>query len=145
MGVAAQGQGHGDGFLHSSNGPVFAPGLENRVQNQGARTLDGIRRGSLSKEEMGQVGESRKQFGASLTEAKGDGSVSREERVALHQQLNDMSQMLFDLEHNREASHGSRCRQGLPSNDGGPDPLRTRALGKATHTTRAAVSCGPCT
>lgn len=90
-----------NGSIRTSEGRVAAPHLESRLIRQDARIGQGLKSGSLSGEELEQVRTQRGEFYGSLTEAKGDdGRVDREERKALHQEMNQMSQALYGFKHN---------------------------------------------
>lgn len=89
-------------LISTPNGPVYAPGLKDRQQNQRARVADGIQDGSLTRNELSVLKDMRQDYRANLAEAKGNnGWVGPRERRELHQDLNNISQTIYALKHNQ--------------------------------------------
>lgn len=88
-------------LIATQNGNVYAPGLKHRAANQHARVAQGIQSGSLTESEVSVLKDMRADARASLEEAKGNnGWVGPKERMALHQDLNDISRTIYALKHN---------------------------------------------
>jgi hypothetical protein len=88
-------------MIHTSNGNVYAPGLEARAANQRARVQQGLSSGSISQSELATLKDVRSDARQELAEAKGDnGWVGPVERRQLHQDLNAISRTIFAFKHN---------------------------------------------
>ena len=88
-------------MIHTSNGNVYAPGLEARGLNQRARVQQGLNSGSISQSELATLKEMRSDARGELAAAKGDnGWVGPVERRQLHQDLNAISRTIFAFKHN---------------------------------------------
>ena len=88
-------------MIHTNQGNVYAPGLKARGHHQHARVQQGISNGSLSQDELSSLKDMRSDARADLAAAKGNnGSVGPRERRALHQDLNQISQAIFQFKHN---------------------------------------------
>lgn len=88
-------------LINTPNGTVYAPGLKRRGHNQHKRVHNGVQNGSLTATEMDTLKGMRDEARANLTEAKGNnGWVGPRERMALHGDLNQLSQTIFQLKHN---------------------------------------------
>ena len=88
-------------MIHTSNGNVYAPGLEARAANQRSRVQQGISSGSISESELASLKDMRSDARQELAEAKGDnGWVGPVERRNLHQDLNAISRTIFAFKHN---------------------------------------------
>lgn len=82
-------------------GRVFAPGLKNRGFNQHQRVGQGIRSGELTDSELATLKEHRTEHQKMLTAFKAnDGIVGPRERMALHRDLNGISQAIYTFKHN---------------------------------------------
>lgn len=87
-------------LVPTQNGRVFAPGLENRMQNQNGRIAQGLASGSISAEEQTALQGSTAAYRADLAEAKASGGVvGPRERHDLHQQLNGISGQIYGYKH----------------------------------------------
>lgn len=83
-------------MIRTSNGNVYAPGLEARGLNQYARVQQGIHNGTISQSELEVLKEMGSAARQELSEAKGDnGRVGPVERRNLHQDLNAISRTIF--------------------------------------------------
>lgn len=91
-----------NGFVPTGGqGRVHAPGLEKRMENQDARISQGVAGGSLTQEEMDSISTSQKEYEETLQQFKAnDGKVGPRERMLLHQQLNDISGLIYADKHN---------------------------------------------
>lgn len=91
-----------NGFVPTGGqGRVHAPGLEKRMENQDARISQGAASGSLTQEETDGIGSSQKEYEETLQQFKAnDGKVGPKERMLLHQQLNDISALIYGDKHN---------------------------------------------
>lgn len=88
-------------LISTQNGNVYAPGLKHRSENLHQRAAAGIANGSLTGNEVDVLKDMRADARAQLSEAKGDnGWVGPKERVAMHRDLNQISQTLYALKHN---------------------------------------------
>ena len=88
-------------MIHTSNGNVYAPGLEARGHNQRARVQQGLNSGSITESELATLKDMRNEARQELAEAKGDnGWVGPVERRNLHQDLNALSRTIFAFKHN---------------------------------------------
>src|SRR5437867_2581837 len=80
--------------------PVFAgpksPGVDRREHKQKQRIKQGIKSGALTKEEGRALTAEQKAIRAKEREMKSDGSLTREERKELHQDLNEASKNIAD-------------------------------------------------
>jgi hypothetical protein len=88
-------------MIHTQNGPVFAPAIENRAANQRERVRAGVNEGSISCEELSSLRDMRQDARQGLAESKGDnGWVGPVERRQVHQDLNAISQSIYAFRHN---------------------------------------------
>lgn len=88
-------------MIHTKNGNVYAPGIQARASNQHNRVQDGIADGSLTSSELSGLRAMRKDARAELVQAKGDdGKVGPLERRQVHQDLNQISQAIYEFKHN---------------------------------------------
>ena len=88
-------------FIGTENGTVRARGLKRRGRNQHQRVGNGIQNGSIDSTELANLKEMKQSALSQLNEAKGtDGTVNLQERVSLHQDLNQLSRTIFQYKHN---------------------------------------------
>ncbi len=88
-------------LISTDNGSVYAPGLKERGHIQRQRTAVGIANGSLTSNEVDVLQDMGSAARGSLAEAKGNnGWVGPQERVALHKDLNNISDTIHTLKHN---------------------------------------------
>jgi hypothetical protein len=81
-----------NGNINTQSGKVRAPGLEARGAIQRGRVKHGIKNGSIDQGELSELKTQRQDVRTQLNEFKAnDGRVDRQERVALHQDLNSIS------------------------------------------------------
>lgn len=89
------------GFLKNPEGTIYAPGIKARDIATTARTAQGVASGEITDSELTVLKEMRGEAVDTLTQAKGnDGRVDLEERVALHQDINNISKTINTLKHN---------------------------------------------
>jgi hypothetical protein len=92
------------------------PGVNSRQENQKDRIKQGIRSGQLTKEETQQLKETQKDIRTEEKEYKADGTVTKEERKDLHQDLNEASQEIYQEKHDAETQPGvTPAEPGDPS------------------------------
>jgi hypothetical protein len=88
-------------FIQTDNGTVRARGLKRRGANQHNRVGNGIQNGSIDSNELANLKEMKQSALSELNEAKASGGrVGLRERAALHQDLNQLSQTIFQYKHN---------------------------------------------
>ena len=88
-------------MIHTQNGNVFAPAIENRAANQRARVHNGVSAGSISQDELSSLQQMRSDTRTGLVDSKGDnGWVGPVERRQVHQDLNQISSSIFAFKHN---------------------------------------------
>jgi hypothetical protein len=76
------------------------PGVNQRQGNQTARMVNGVKSGELTQEEAQGLREGRREIRQTEQEYKSDGALTREERVDLHQDLNQQSKDIYEAKHN---------------------------------------------
>jgi len=79
---------------------VRDPGVNDRQANQTGRIVNGVKTGELTKDEAQGLRDGRREIRQTEQEYKSDGALTREERVDLHQDLNQQSQDIYDAKHN---------------------------------------------
>lgn len=79
---------------------VRNPGVNQRQGNQTARIANGVKTGELTHDEAQDLREARRDIRQTEHEYKADGKLTREERVDLHQDLNQQSQDIYEARHN---------------------------------------------
>jgi hypothetical protein len=79
---------------------VRDPGVNQRQGNQTARVVNGVKSGELTHDEAQDLREGRREIRQTEQEYKSDGALTREERVDLHQDLNQQSQDIYEAKHN---------------------------------------------
>ena len=76
------------------------PGVDARQHNQGKRIFNGVRNGSLTARETGQLVRGQARVHRMERRAKRDGVVTGRERVRLHRAQNRQSRRIFRKKHN---------------------------------------------
>lgn len=85
----------------SSGSPgVRDPGVNQRQANQTARIVNGVKTGELTHDEAQDLRDGRREIRQEEHEYKSDGTLTREERVDLHQDLNQQSKDIYEAKHN---------------------------------------------
>jgi hypothetical protein len=88
-------------YIQTNNGTVRARGLKRRGKNQHNRVGNGIQNGSIDSTELANLKEMRQSAFSELSEAKASGgTVNFQERVSLHQDLNQLSRTIYQYKHN---------------------------------------------
>ncbi|MGH7205969.1 MAG: hypothetical protein ACREI2_07140 [Nitrospiraceae bacterium] len=86
--------------------PVFAdpksPGADRREHKQKQRIKQGVKSGELTKEETRALRAEQRAIRAKEREMKSDGSLTREERKELHQDLNEASKNIAEQKHDAD-------------------------------------------
>lgn len=83
-------------------GAVRDPGVNQRQQNQVARTAQGVRSGELTRPEAQEVREERRDIRELERDYKSDGTLTKDERQDLHQQLNQSNRDIYEEKHDDE-------------------------------------------
>jgi hypothetical protein len=78
------------------------PGVNERQGNQTARIAQGVKSGELTHDEAQDLRTERRDIRELEQGYKSDGSLTRDERVDLHQQLNQQSQEIYEEKHDEE-------------------------------------------
>jgi len=79
---------------------IKTPGITHRQHNQHARIAQGIQSGELTRPEARALIKEQREIRQAKVEARSDGQVTKEERQAIRQMLNDASHDIFELKHN---------------------------------------------
>lgn len=79
---------------------VRDPGVNQRQVNQTGRIVNGVKTGELTHAEAQGLREGRRDIRQTEQEYKADGALTREERVDLHQDLNQQSKDIYEAKHN---------------------------------------------
>ena len=91
---------HRDGLIHSKGQTYAAPVIDNKLGNQQNRVGAGIKDGSITKEEAGELRQDNREFQKMKNDLAADGSLSKEDRAQLRGKLDENSQSIYDLRHN---------------------------------------------
>lgn len=92
-------------LISTPNGNVYAPWIKDRASNQQARTAQGVATGNISQSELEQLRQQRQTAAGNLSTYKGnDGRVDLQERVAIHQDLNQISASIAAYKNNDRPS-----------------------------------------
>jgi hypothetical protein len=78
------------------------PRINQRQENQTDRVKQGVRSGQLTKEEVKDLGEERRDIRKEEQEYKSDGEFTKEERKDIHQDLNAASKDIYQEKHDDE-------------------------------------------
>jgi len=84
------------------NWKVWDPGVNQRQRNQAGRIAQGIKTGSLTKDEAQSLISQEKDLAALEKNLKSDGTLTKEERQQLHTQLNSLSKLIYSEKHDDE-------------------------------------------
>lgn len=90
---------------------TWDPGVNKRQRNQRRRIAQGIRSGSLTKDELHTLMQGERQLAKLEHEYKSDGVLTVAERKDLHQELNQLSKQIFAEKH--DADHQPRLRAAV--------------------------------
>jgi hypothetical protein len=83
-------------------GAVRDPGVNERQVNQTARIQQGVKSGELTHDEAQELRTERRDIRGLEHTYKEDGTLTRDERQDLHQQLNQQSQEIYEEKHDEE-------------------------------------------
>jgi len=78
------------------------PGVNARQERQEHRVKQGVRSGELTKGETQQLREERRNIRQEERTYKADGTLTRDERKDLHQDMNDLSKDIYTEKHDDE-------------------------------------------
>ena len=81
---------------------VRDPGVNERQANQTARIQQGVKSGELTHDEAQELRTGRRDIRDLEHTYKEDGTLTRDERQDLHQQLNQQSQEIYEEKHDEE-------------------------------------------
>ena len=81
---------------------VRDPGVNQRQANQTGRIVQGVKSGELTNDEAQELRTERRDIRELEHTYKADGSLTRDERQDLHQQLNQQSQEIYEEKHDEE-------------------------------------------
>jgi hypothetical protein len=79
---------------------VRDPGVNHRQGNQTARVVNGVKTGELTHDEAQGLREGRRDIRQTEQEYKSDGTLTRDERIDLHQDLTQQSKDIYEAKHN---------------------------------------------
>ncbi|MET0535962.1 MAG: hypothetical protein ABW171_17230 [Steroidobacter sp.] len=79
---------------------VRDPGVNQRQGTQTARIVNGVKSGELTQEEAQGLRDGRREIRQTEQEYKSDGALTRDERIDLHQDLNQQSKDIYEAKHN---------------------------------------------
>ncbi len=87
-------------FSASAQAGPFTPGLDKREHRQGVRIWNGVKDGSLTVRETGQLIRGQARLRRAERRAKSDGVVTGRERARLHRKANRQSRRIWRKKHN---------------------------------------------
>jgi len=88
--------------LGAGSGSNKVPGVRKRGRIQRERIKQGLKSGELTKDEVKDLHQSKKEIKDQVKDAKSDGVVTKEERKELHKSLNKRSKDIYEKKHNDE-------------------------------------------
>jgi hypothetical protein len=78
------------------------PGVNERQVNQTGRIVNGVKTGELTHDEAQELRDGRREIRQTEQQYKADGALTRDERIDLHQDLNQQSRDIHEAKHNEE-------------------------------------------
>ncbi len=78
------------------------PGVNERQVNQTRRIANGVKSGELTHDEAQQLRDGRRDIRQTEQAYKADGTLSRDERIDLHQDLNQQRRDIYEAKHNEQ-------------------------------------------
>jgi hypothetical protein len=78
------------------------PEVNERQVNQTGRIVNGVKTGELTHDEAQELREGRREIRQTEQQYKADGTLTRDERIDLHQHLNQQSRDIHEAKHNEE-------------------------------------------
>jgi hypothetical protein len=85
---------------------VRDPGVNQRQANQTGRIVNGVKSGELTHDEAQDLRNGRRDIRQTEQEYKSDGTLTRDERIDLHQDLNQQSHDIYEAKHDEETRGG---------------------------------------
>lgn len=85
---------------------VRDPEVNQRQANQTGRIVNGVKSGELTHDEAQELRDGRREIRQTEQEYKADGTLTRDERIDLHQDLNQQSHDIYEAKHNEETRGG---------------------------------------
>lgn len=85
---------------------VRDPAVNQRQANQTGRIVNGVKSGELTHDEAQDLRDGRREIRQTEQEYKADGTLTREERIDLHQDLNQQSRDIYEAKHDEETRGG---------------------------------------
>lgn len=79
---------------------VRDPGVNQRQTNQTGRIVNGVKTGELTHDEAAELRDGRREIRQTEQAYKSDGTLTKDERIDLHQDLNQQSQDIYEAKHN---------------------------------------------
>lgn len=79
---------------------VRDPGVNKRQANQTGRVVNGVRSGELTHDEAQDLREGRRDIRQEEQAYIADGTLTKDERIDLHQDLNQQSKDIYEAKHN---------------------------------------------
>lgn len=81
---------------------VRDPAVNQRQGNQAARIVNGVKSGELTHAEAQDLRDGRQEIRQTEQAYKADGTLTRDERIDLHQELNQQSRDIHDAKHDEQ-------------------------------------------
>lgn len=81
---------------------VRDPVVNQRQANQTGRIVNGVKSGELTHDEAHELRDGRRDIRQTEQEYKADGALTRDERIDLHQDLNQQSRDIYEAKHDEE-------------------------------------------
>ena len=85
---------------------VRDPAVNQRQANQTGRIVNGVKSGELTHDEAQDLRDGRRDIRQTEQEYKSDGALTRDERIDLHQDLNQQSKDIYDAKHDETTRGG---------------------------------------
>lgn len=85
---------------------VRDPVVNQRQANQTGRIVNGVKSGELTHDEAQDLRDGRRDIRQTEQEYKADGALTRDERIDLHQDLNQQSRDIYEAKHDEETRGG---------------------------------------
>lgn len=82
--------------------PTRDPGVNQRQVNQTGRIVNGVKTGELTHGEAQELRDGRREIRQTEQQYKADVALTRDERIDLHQDLNQQSRDIHEAKHNEE-------------------------------------------
>ncbi|MBL8271153.1 hypothetical protein [Steroidobacter sp.] len=79
---------------------VRDPGVNQRQANQTGRIVNGVKTGELTHDEAAELRDGRREIRQTEQAYKADGTLTKDERIDLHQDLNQQSRDIYEAKHN---------------------------------------------